>query len=54
MATAIGSSSAYKVLLPINRCHIHVVSINELSLSQHIDNAVAEIKRYIETNGKDA
>ncbi len=50
MASAIGSSSAYKVLLPVNRCHIYVVSINELSLSQHIDNAVIEIKRYIEEN----
>lgn len=47
MAVAIGSSNAYKVLLPINRCHIHVVSIDEMSLGQHIDNAVAEILRYI-------
>ena len=47
MAAAIGNSSAYKVLLPINRCHIHVVSINDLPLGSHIDNAVAEIKRYL-------
>ena len=47
MAEAIGSTRAYKVLLPLNRCHIHVVSVEDLTLSQHIDNVVAEIKRYI-------
>lgn len=48
MATSIGESDAFKVLLPINRCHIHVVSINELSLSEHIANAVSAIRGYIQ------
>ena len=48
MATSIGESDAFKVLLPINRCRIHVVSINELSLSEHIANAVSAIRGYIQ------
>lgn len=48
MAEAIGSSDSFKVLLPINRCHIHVVSVEELPLGKHIDNAVEAIRAYIE------
>ena len=47
MAAAIGGSHTYKVLLPINRCHIHVVSVEEAPLGKHIDNAIAAIKEYI-------
>ena len=52
MAEAIGSSEAYKVLLPLNRCHIHIVSVEEMSLGQHIDNMIAEIRRYGEEKCK--
>lgn len=48
MAEAIGSSSASKVLLPVNRCGIHVVSVEEAPLGKHIENAVAVIKKRIE------
>ncbi|MEG0830359.1 MAG: DUF3842 family protein [Anaerovoracaceae bacterium] len=48
MAQAIGGSHTYKVLLPINRCHIHVVSVEQVPLGQHIDNAVQAIKEYIQ------
>ncbi len=47
MAAAIGSSQAYKVLLPINRCSIRVVSVEDVPLGRHIDNAVEAIKAYI-------
>jgi NAD(P)-dependent dehydrogenase (short-subunit alcohol dehydrogenase family) len=47
IAEAIGASPAFKVLLPINRCGIHVVSVREASLSTHIDNAVEVIKGLI-------
>ena len=40
MAEAIGSSHALKILLPLNKCHIQVVSVMELTISQHVDNAV--------------
>ena len=44
MATAIGGSHTYKILLPINRCHIHVVSVEEKPLGGHIDNALRALK----------
>lgn len=50
MAAAIGGSDAYKVLLPINRCHIHVVSIKDAPLGAHIEEAVKAIEEYIEEN----
>jgi hypothetical protein len=50
MAQAIGESRAFKVLLPINRCNIHVVSVEEAPLSVHLDNAVKAIKEYIQKN----
>lgn len=50
MAQAIGESRAFKVLLPINRCNIHVVSVEEVSLSVHLDNAVKTIREYVAKN----
>ena len=47
MAEAIGSSDTMKILLPLNRCHIQVVSVEQLSLSQHIENMVKSIRAYI-------
>ena len=52
MASAIGGSHTYKVLLPINRCHIHVVSVEDAPLGVHIENAVDAIKAYIEEHNK--
>lgn len=48
MAQAIGESRAYKVLLPINRCNIHVVSVEEVPLAVHLDNAVRAIKEHVQ------
>jgi hypothetical protein len=47
MAQAIGESKAFKVLLPINRCNIHVVSVEDAPLSVHLDNAVKAIRDYV-------
>lgn len=47
MAEAVGSCSAMKILLPYNRCKINIVSVKELTLSQHIDNVIKEIKKCI-------
>jgi NAD(P)-dependent dehydrogenase (short-subunit alcohol dehydrogenase family) len=44
IAEAVGTSPAFKVLLPINRCGIHVVSVRDAPLATHIDNAVEKIK----------
>ena len=48
MAMAIGGSHTYKILLPINRCHIHVVSVEGIPLGEHIDNAVKALAGYLE------
>ncbi|MDO5491923.1 MAG: DUF3842 family protein [Bacillota bacterium] len=53
MATAIGGSHTYKILLPINRCHIHVVSVRDIPLSVHLDNAVEALREYIRTGSAD-
>ena len=47
MAAAIGGSHTYKRLLPINRCHIQVVSVENLSVGEHVDNAVKALGEYI-------
>lgn len=47
MAQAIGESRAYKVLLPVNRCNIHVVSVEDVPLGVHLENAVKAIKEHV-------
>ena len=49
MASAIGGSHTYKILIPINRCHIHVVSVGDVSLGEHIDNAIDALSEYLKT-----
>ena len=44
MAQAIGGSHTHKVLLPVNRCHIQVVSVAEAGWSRHIKNVIEELK----------
>lgn len=48
MVNAIGGSHTMKILLPINRCHIHVVSVEDAPLSVHLDNAVKALRDYIQ------
>lgn len=45
MAEAIAASPAEKLLLPINRCGIRIVSVEELPLARHIDNLIDELRR---------
>lgn len=47
MAAGISGSSAKKVLIPLNRCNIEVVSVKNEPLPHHIDSAVDIIKGYI-------
>ncbi len=44
MATAIGQSSAQKVLLPVNKCCHHVAGVRNLSLQELIPEAVALVE----------
>ena len=46
MATAIGQSSARKVLLPVNQCSNLVVGTQNLSLSRLMDEAVALLAEF--------
>lgn len=47
MAAAVGSSSAYKILIPVNRCNHFVVGCMELSLSDYISMVCDEIVKYL-------
>ena len=47
MASAIGGSHTFKILLPINRCHIHVVSVGDVPLGENIDNAIDALDDYL-------
>ena len=47
MSTAIGASTALKVMLPLNRCHIHVVGLEDLPMGRHIDEAIEVIRNYV-------
>lgn len=47
MAKAIAESPAKKVLIPLNRCNIHVVGVNNQPLPHFIDSAIEIIKGYI-------
>ena len=47
MATAVGQSSAVKLLLPVNLCHNIVVGTQNLSLSAVLDAAVSSLQRLL-------
>ncbi len=36
IATAIGASKAYKILIPMNRCNHYIVGCNDVGLTEHI------------------
>lgn len=50
MATAVGQSKAVKLLLPVSHCNNHVVGAKSLSMSEMVEQTVAELKEVI--NGK--
>lgn len=47
MAQAVCQSSAQKILLPVNKCHTTIVGLKEISLSEVVAQAVAEIEQLI-------
>ena len=44
IAAAIGSSSAFKILIPVNRCSVSVVGVQDKTLSEYVRDAVAMLK----------
>lgn len=43
IATAVGSSRAYKILIPTNRCNHHIVGSSDLSLTEYLRMAVDKL-----------
>ena len=48
MAAAIGASAAQKVLIPLNRCNLHVAGVKNIPLPESIDSAVALVRSLVE------
>lgn len=46
MAAAIAESPAQKVLIPVEKCRVHVAGVVEKPLSKYIEDAVAAIHTY--------
>lgn len=46
IANAIGSSSAYKVLIPVNRCNHYIVGVKESSLSEYVQLVIEHIRQF--------
>ena len=49
MAAAIGSSDAYKILLPVNKCHNIVIGTGGKTTSELIGEAIEKIREICET-----
>lgn len=49
MATAIGSSRAYKILIPVNRCNHYIVGCQNNTLSDYINMVCDEVGKEIES-----
>ncbi|MEE3363053.1 MAG: DUF3842 family protein [Anaerovoracaceae bacterium] len=47
MARAIGESGALKLMLPLNRCNIHVAGLVERPIGKYIDMAIDYLREYI-------
>lgn len=50
MATAIGQSSAKRILIPINHCDNIVVGVSDLSMGKLIDGALKELLQVINSS----
>ena len=44
MAAAVASSPAAKILLPINKCNLHIIGFADMPVSEFINQAVQTIK----------
>lgn len=47
MATAIGSSKAYKILIPVNRCNHYIVGCQNNTLSDYINMVCEEVGKEV-------
>lgn len=44
MAAAVGRSDAVKVLVPLNRCHLHIVGLRDAAFSSYIEEAAEALR----------
>lgn len=44
MAVAVGKSSAYKILIPVNRCNHYIAGVKDISISEYIAEIAQVIK----------
>lgn len=51
IAVAVGSSPAYKILVPVNRCNHHIVGCQEASLSEYLRQVCQEVMRKLAEEG---
>ena len=47
MATAVGKSSAYKILIPVNKCNHQVVGCEDLSLTEAISLVIKQVENLL-------
>lgn len=47
MATAIGSSKAYKILIPVNRCNHYIVGCQNNTLNDYISMVCEEVRKEV-------
>lgn len=43
MALAIGESPAKKILIPVNKCAVHVVGVTEMTMNQYVEEAISVV-----------
>ncbi len=48
IATAIGASKAYKILIPVNRCNHYVVGCSEQSLTEYIRQVCEKVEAMLD------
>lgn len=47
MSTAIGRSSAIKLLVPVNKCNNRVVGVKEMSFNELVNETISELKNIL-------
>ena len=50
MANAISTSKAYKVLIPLNKCNVHIAGVINEPLPHYIDDSIKIIKKIVGGN----
>jgi hypothetical protein len=52
MARAVAASRALKILIPMNKCGVEIMGVQNIPLSGYIELAVARVKSLLEQKGE--